>query len=94
MTRKEFVEKMKQQLDEFNQRLDELEKRGADYNREMRERYEKRMGELRQKRNDMARRLEEINLAGDKAWGDLKAGATSAWDALQDGLKEALSKFK
>ena len=94
MTRKEFVEKMKQELDEFNQRLDELEKRGADYSREARERFEKRIGDLRQKRNDMSQRLEEINRAGDKAWEDLKAGATTAWNALQDGLKEVLSKFK
>jgi predicted nucleic acid-binding Zn-ribbon protein len=94
MTRDEFVAKMKQQLDEFNRRLDVLEKRGAEYNREVRERYEMRMGDLRRRRNDMAQRLEEINRAGDKAWEDLKSGATSAWNALQDGLKEALSKFK
>lgn len=94
MTREEFVAKMKQQLDEFNRSLDNLEKRGAEYNREARTRFEERMNDLRRKRDEMTRRLEDINKAGDKAWEDLKVGATTAWNSLQDGMKQALSKFK
>jgi uncharacterized protein YukE len=94
MTREEFVTKMKQQLDEFNRSLDELEKRGAEYNREARARFDERMNDLKRKRDEMTRRLEDINKAGDKAWDDLKAGATAAWNSLQDGMKQALSKFK
>lgn len=94
MARDEFVAKMKQQLDEFNRSLDELEKRGAEYNREARARYEERMNELKRKRDEMSRSLEDINKAGDKAWEDMKVGATAAWNSLQDGMKQALSKFK
>ena len=94
MTRNEFVAKMKQRLDEFNLRLDELEKRGADFNREARDRFDTQMKELKQKRDETFKRLEDINKAGDKAWENLKTGATAAWNSLEESLKKARSHFK
>lgn len=94
MTRNEFVEKMKHQLDEFNRKLDELEKKGADYNQEARTRFDRRMEELKQKRQEASKRIDEINQAGDKAWETLKTGATAAWNSLEESLKQARSQFK
>ncbi len=94
MTRTEFVNKMKQQLDEFNRKLDELEKKGADYNQEARARFDRRMEELKEKRQEAGKRLDEINQAGDKAWETLKNGATAAWTSLEESLKQARSQFK
>lgn len=94
MTRNEFVAKMKKQLDEVNQRLNELDRKGDDYSREARARLDERINELKSKRDEISGRLDEIGKAGDKAWEDLKTGATSAWNSLQDGLKQALSHFK
>jgi chromosome segregation ATPase len=94
MTRNEFVNKMKEQLDEFNRKLDDLEKKRADYGEEARARFDKRITELKEKRREASKRLDEINQAGDKAWEDLKTGATAAWKSLQESFEQARSHFK
>lgn len=94
MTRNEFVSKMKQQLDEFNLKLDDLEKKRAEYGEEARARFDKRMEELKQKRREASKRLDEIDQAAEKAWEDLKAGATAAWNSLQESFDQARSHFK
>ncbi|HSO19308.1 MAG TPA: hypothetical protein VLT88_07625 [Desulfosarcina sp.] len=94
MKREEFVAKMKQQIDDFNQKLNELEQRGADYNQEAREGFNSRINELKQKRDEAVAKFEEVDKAGEKAWEDLKTGATTAWNALQESLKQARSHLK
>ena len=36
----------------------------------------------------------EVREAGEGAWEDLKSGVQGAWDAMEDALKSARSKFK
>jgi hypothetical protein len=49
---------------------------------------------LRDKRADAEQKLNEVREAGAGAWEDLKAGAQSAWDSMEEALKSARSKFK
>ena len=49
---------------------------------------------MQQKRKEVEERLTKVRHAGEDAWQDLKSGAQNAWDAMEEALRSAKSKFK
>ena len=92
-TRKEYTEALKSKLDEWNQKIDDLEAKGEEVDADMRAQYRKQIQELKRRRDETEQKLNQLQDAGDEAWEDLKDGADEAWDALESALDRAKSRF-
>jgi len=95
MSRKEaYEQKLQAQLDQWSAEIDKLkakaESKGADAQLE----YHRQIKELRARQEIAKNKLAELRASSGDAWEDIKAGADSAWDSLNEALKSAASRFK
>jgi uncharacterized coiled-coil DUF342 family protein len=93
-TRDTYVQKMKAQLDRWNEEIDRLAARAAEVKADAREEYRARIEDLRTKRHVAEGKLDELRHSGEEAWSDLKAGMELAWESLGEAVKSAAAKFK
>src|SRR5690606_38076212 len=68
MTRDEFVQRMKAELDRWNAQFGEWEKKTREAQAGLREHYERHLDMLARQRAEAARRLEEAQRASAAAW--------------------------
>jgi peptidoglycan hydrolase CwlO-like protein len=95
MTQKEeYVQKLHAKLDEWSAEIDKLKAKADKTEAETRIEYQKQIETLKQRRREADKKLSELHNAGEGAWQDLKAGAQLAWDAMEEAIKSARSKFK
>jgi len=94
MNRDEFVEKLKNQLDELNAEIDELEHKAQSASADARARYQAKLNEAREEGARARAKLQEVRDAGEDAWDDLKEEAEHAWKALQNSVNYFRSHFK
>jgi DNA repair ATPase RecN len=77
---------MKSQLDEGKAELHKLESKLGTVQADVRDKYRQRVEELRQKRVEAEKKLEEIERVGEEAWEDLKDEAERTWAAFKAGV--------
>lgn len=92
--KEEYIDKMSAQLKEWSKKIDELETKAGTARDDMKTGYENRIGELKEKRDDLSRRLQEIRESSGEAWTTMKAGVESAWLDFTDALAAARDKFR
>ena len=92
--RRQYTEKLKARLDEWNAELDKLEAKAREARADSSITYDKIMGHLREHKNNVASRLEEIERAGEDSWEHLKEGAEKAWHSFTQAVEKARSEFK
>jgi chromosome segregation ATPase len=93
-TRHEYIEKLKDKLDEWDSDIDTLEEKAQHAKADLKFEYEDQLTALRRKRDDAKLKLAELMDASEDAWDDLKQGADEAWDSLKAAIEKALSHFK
>ncbi len=89
-----YVKKLQAKLDEWNAEIDRLEAKARGTRADVQANLNQRVEEMRSKRAEMARRLEELRHASEGAWEDMKAGLELAWESLAESLKSAWSHFE
>ncbi|HTC21856.1 MAG TPA: hypothetical protein VK859_13455 [bacterium] len=89
-----YVEKFKVKLDEWNSEIDELQAKANGAHQEVLVSLNKQIAVLKEKRDDLKGRMEELRKRGDDAWEDLREGIGTAWKALGDSIDDAKSRFK
>ena len=95
MTRKdEYVQKLHAKLDEWSAEIDKLQAKADKTSAESRIEYQKQIKNLQQRRQEAEKKVDELRSAGEGAWEDLKAGVQLSWDAMEEAVKSARSKFK
>ena len=94
MNRDEFVESLKQQLDELNAEVDELEAKMKNAREDVRGEYEERLAQAIAEGDRARQKLEEVREAGEDAWEDMKDEAEHAWKALRNSVNYFKSHFK
>lgn len=96
--REEFLQKLKTQLDDLNERWqierERLETLARNTSADARKTVESQIEELREKRREMKEKIVDLEVAGENAWEELREGAEQAWKALTEALKKASSHFK
>ncbi|MGB0513708.1 MAG: hypothetical protein ACPGJE_02570 [Wenzhouxiangellaceae bacterium] len=92
-SRHEFIENLKQRLDPLDDHIEELQQKVRDTRGQASAEAENRLHDLREKRREARRKLEEIRAAGEEKWEALKAEAEHVWTALNNSLKYFRSHF-
>ncbi len=92
-TRHEYIEKLKDKLDEWDADIDQIEANAQKATADIKFELEDQITSLKVKR-DLARlKLAELMDSGEEAWQDIKEGADEAWSSLKDAIEKARSHF-
>lgn len=92
-TRKEYVEKLKARLDEWNAEIDLLETKARQAEASAERQYLDKVSELKRRREEAAHTLRQIQDASDEAWHKLKEGADRIWDNVSTTMQETKKAF-
>lgn len=90
-TREAYVERLKNQLDQWNTEIDALEAKAGKAEADAKAEYRQRVSELRRRYDDASKRLREVQASSETAWEKLKEGVEKSWNALRQGLEKARS---
>ena len=92
-SRHEYIEKLKNKLDEWDADIDEFEARARMAKADMKFELEDQITTLKVKRDLAKLKLSEIKDAGEEAWQDIKEGADEAWNSLREAIDKARAHF-
>jgi hypothetical protein len=93
VNREEYVEKMKAQLDQWSAQMAEWEAAARDAKAEAKTEWEKQVGILKSRIDDVAFKMELLKGASSEAWNEVARGAEEARKAMQVSFERARSKF-
>lgn len=82
VTRDEYVEKMKSQLDDWNSEIDKVEARGKEFTGETKKKYDAQISDLRQKVRAVKSKMDELQSSGQDKWEKLMAQINDLSDAI------------
>ncbi len=93
MTREQYVEHMKKQLDDWNVKLGDWEAQVQKAQAGAKTQYEVQIKALEKQRDEVVKRLHETREASQSAWLEVSKGAESAWKTMQASYEKAWSEF-
>ncbi len=93
MKREDYLNQLKAQLDGWNAELDHMEAKARIAKADTRIEYEKQMADLRERRDEAKKKIDEIAASSEGAWEELKAGADDIWERFKQSLSRAKTQF-
>jgi uncharacterized coiled-coil DUF342 family protein len=90
----EYREKLETQMKEWKARIDMLEEKAANATGETKTEFMRLIGELRQKKEIVNGKWNELQKEGGAAWDTLKEGLEKAVSELKSTLDKVISRFK
>src|ERR1700675_1008506 len=93
MTREQYVEQMKKQLDEGNAKRGKLEAEVKKAQANVKTQYEAQIKALERQRDETVKRLNETRDASQAAWTEVSKGTEAAWKAMQASFEKACGEF-
>ena len=93
-SRNEFIGTMKDRLDDLDNQIEDLKKRGEKFEGEAHKEYENRLHDLREKRREAKRKIDDIQAASEEKWQQVKDEVEHAWKALGNSFNYFKSHFK
>jgi malate synthase len=94
LTRNEYVEQLKTNLDKWNADLAKLEAKARVAKTDLQIEYEMQLETLKKHRETASAKLHEIQESSGEAWQELRAGADTAWVAMREAVEKAAAHFK
>ena len=94
ITRDEYVQKLKTQLDQWNREVTKWEEKTKAAQTKMKADYEKQLTAFRSRRDEAMNQLRQVQAASGDAWTDLMRGADEAWSSMRDAFTKARSHFE
>ena len=92
--REQFIESLKDRLDDLNGEMEKLEKKAQDASGKAEQRYEEQLADMREKREQMRHKLKELRAASEAQFDRLKLEAEHTWKAFQNSVNYFRSHFK
>ena len=89
-----FRKRIEAQLDEWDERLDELRQKAREAGIEIRADFNAQIEALAEKRAALQGRLHELLAHTGSAWQDLRGGIEKSWDEMRKALDRISSRFK
>ena len=104
-SRDEFVRKMHSNLDQFNNKINALVAKTEQTEEQLSNEYHQQILILKNKHDEIHKKLHHIEESGENAWEDMQAGVElaledinigieTAWDAINEAVNSAKSRFK
>ena len=94
LSREEVIEKLKQQLDVANVKLDELEAKADQVSGEARQKYVEQMQHLREMSQPARDKLDALKSASESQWDSMSAEADKIYKALVHSFNYFKSQVK
>ena len=88
--REAYIEKMKEQLDELNEKMNTLEAKAAEAKGEARDKYHAEMAKLKKQSQVAKGKLDELKSATEDKWDAMVA----EMDKLRDAFVHSFNYFK
>ncbi len=92
-TRHDYIQKLKDKLDEWDADIDEFEASAQRAKADIKYELEDQITSLKVKRDLAKLKLAELVDSGEEAWQDIKEGADEAWSSLKAAVDKARSHF-
>lgn len=93
-TRKEYIEQLKSQLDQWNADIGRWEEKARVAGNDLRIEYEMQLEALRKQREQATEKLRSLQESAGEAWKDMTAGMDEAWKAMREAIDKASSHFQ
>ena len=93
VTRDEYVNKLKSQIDHWNAEMARWQQQAQNASKEASARYVKQLEQFRAKRDEAMVELRRLQNASLDAWTDMMRGAETALKSWQDAFEQARSHF-
>jgi lipid II:glycine glycyltransferase (peptidoglycan interpeptide bridge formation enzyme) len=94
MNRDEYVQTLKQKLDEWNGDAARWEQKAREAQAFMKAEAEKQLAALNSRRDEALYQMKLLQNASADAWRDMMGGADRAWKDLQEAIDRARSHFE
>lgn len=95
MTTKEaYVQKIQARLNAWDSEIEGLKAKAMEANADARIAIEEQIVAVERQQKEAQQKLDELRQANEDAWGDLKAGAESAWMSLGKAVENAAKRFQ
>ena len=92
--KKSYLQKLADQLHQWDAELDELKARADKAKAESKTKLLNEIDELRVKKETAQSKLKQLQEAGDEAWDDVKVGVERSWAELKGAFSKASAKLK
>ncbi|MFO7727361.1 MAG: hypothetical protein R6X11_03445 [Desulfonatronovibrio sp.] len=89
-----YIQKLKAKIDEWNADLDKLAAKADQADGQRKIKYQQQIEELREKRRDFEKKLENLKNASESAWEDMKEGMEKSWQTWKESFSRAKTEFK
>lgn len=90
-TREEYIEKLEQQLKEWNSKIDELQEKGNEGSKELKGKVDEHLADLKEKQGELNKKLDKIKDAGSDHFDQLKEDTEVLWGNAKEGFDEVTS---
>lgn len=94
MSKHDYIQKLKNQLDEWDYEIDRLEARAKDVQQSVNEKVKIRVAELKEKSEELKVRFREVEHHTEEAAADVKDALEMAWNSLKMGVLAVRSEFE
>ena len=94
MNRDAYVQKMKEQLDQWNAEAAKWEAKAKEAQASMKSEYEKQLNLLNSRRDEAMYQLKLLQGASTDAWQDMMKGTDQAVKSMQEAFYRARSHFE
>jgi len=91
--RNEFINSVKKQLDEWNGDIDKLEAKIDDASDDTKDQLKHQLAKAHEARDAVARKLGELENAGEHSWDSMKGDVENAWEAFKSSVNHFKSQL-
>lgn len=93
MQRKEYIDKMSEQLKEWDDKIIEMEKNAGSVRTDLKAEYRKQMDDLVKKKENIKSELKDFQEISSDALEELKSGMNRSFRELGESIEMAVKKF-
>jgi len=91
--KKDFLEKQKALLKDWNRQIDELKMKAKKAQVDTSVKIENYIDDLRERLEEIRLKLEDVRHAADDNWEEVKSGVDTIWKGVKDAFERAKSRF-
>ncbi|MBK0398467.1 hypothetical protein H0I76_04645 [Limibaculum sp. M0105] len=93
-TRDQYVERLKQKIDEWNAQITEFDHKMKEASLDAQRQYAAALDEMKEQCAEAEKKMREVANTEREKWEQRRAQFETAWQDIADGFQQAWSRFK